>query len=205
MQPTKKRRLIVASGNAHKIQEIAAIFTDFEVVSQKQMGYNDEVEETGATFEENAIIKATAAAKALGEMVLADDSGLCVDALGGKPGVYSARYAGEHGNDKKNREKLLADLQNETERTAHFTSAIALVYPNGKTLIAIGETHGKILYEEMGNGGFGYDPIFESDDLKKSFGVATPEEKNSVSHRYRALQKMLALWQEYERDNGANA
>ena len=105
MQPTQKRRLIVASGNAHKIQEIAAIFTDFEVVSQKQMGYNDEVEETGATFEENAIIKATAAAKALGEMVLADDSGLCVDALGGKPGVYSARYAGEHGNAQKNREK----------------------------------------------------------------------------------------------------
>ena len=205
MQPTKKRRLIVASGNAHKIQEIAAIFTDFEVVSQKQMGYNDEVEETGATFEENAVIKATAAAKALGEMVLADDSGLCVDALGGKPGVYSARYAGEHGNDQKNRDKLLADLQNETNRNAHFTSAIALVYPNGKTLIAIGETHGKILYQEMGNGGFGYDPIFESDDLKKSFGIATPEEKNSVSHRYRALQKMLVLWQEYERANGANA
>ncbi len=205
MQSTKKRRLIVASGNAHKIQEIAAIFTDFEVVSQKQMGYNDEVEETGATFEENAVIKATAAAKALGEMVLADDSGLCVDALGGKPGVYSARYAGEHGNDQKNREKLLNDLQSETDRSAHFTSAIALVYPNGKTLTAIGETHGKILREEVGNGGFGYDCIFESADLQKSFGVATPQEKNSVSHRYRALQKMLALWQEYERDNGANS
>lgn len=204
MQPTKKRRLIVASGNTHKIQEIAAIFTDFEVVSQKQMGYNDDVEESGATFEENAIIKATAAAKALGEMVLADDSGLCVDALGGKPGVYSARYAGEHGNDKKNRDKLLADLENESNRTAHFVSAIALVYPNGKTLTAIGQTHGKILREEVGNGGFGYDPIFESDDLKKSFGIATPEEKNSVSHRYRALQKMLALWQEYERESGAN-
>ena len=203
MQSTQKRQLVVATGNAHKLEEIAAIFTQFEVVSQKQKGFNEDVAETGETFEENALIKARAAAKALGRMVLADDSGLCVDALQGKPGVYSARYAGEHGNDKKNRDKLLADLRAEENRNAHFTSAIAIVYPSGKELVAIGETHGKILREEVGNGGFGYDCIFESDDLKKSFGVATPQEKNAVSHRYRALQKMLALLQEYEKENNA--
>ena len=194
-----KRRLVVATGNAHKLREIAEIFTDFEVVSQKQMGFLGEVEETGVTFAENALIKARAAANALGCIALADDSGLCVDALGGAPGIYSARYAGEHGSDKANRDLLLKNMENITDRTAYFISAIALVYPNGKELVAEGRTYGKVLYEEQGEGGFGYDCVFESDDLKKSFGLATAEEKNAVSHRFRGLQAMVKLWQTEEK------
>jgi XTP/dITP diphosphohydrolase len=190
-----KERLVVASGNAHKIREIAEIFTDFEVVSQKAMGFDEDVEETGTTFYENALIKARAAAKALNCPALADDSGICVEALNGAPGIYSARYAGEHGNDKKNRDLLLKNMQGVTDRTAYFKSAVALVYPDGKELVAEGKTYGKILTEEVGNGGFGYDCIFENDDLNKSFGLATAEEKNSVSHRFRALNNLLALWQ----------
>lgn len=186
----EKQKLVVATGNAHKLREIAEIFTEYEVVSQKQMGFDEDVEETGTTFAENALIKARAAAKALSCMALADDSGICVDALGGAPGVYSARYCGYHGDDKKNRDLLLENMKNESNRKAHFTSAIALVYPNGKEVVVEGKTYGKILYKEEGDGGFGYDPIFESDDLKKSFGVATAEEKNAVSHRFRALQAL---------------
>jgi XTP/dITP diphosphohydrolase len=188
-----KQRLVVATGNAHKLQEIAQIFTQFEVVSQKQMGFCEDVEETGKTFAENALIKARAAAKALNSPVLADDSGLCVDALGGAPGVYSARYSGEHGNDAANRAKLLQALQGEKNRNAHFSCAVALVYPNGKEYVAEGNTYGEILTKESGDGGFGYDPLFFSADLQKSFGIATPEEKNGVSHRYRALQALLAM------------
>lgn len=191
----KKQTLVVASGNAHKIREIAEIFTEFEVVSQKQMGFSGDVEETGVTFAENALIKARAAAEALGCVALADDSGLCVDALNGEPGIYSARYAGEHGDDRKNRLLLLDNLKKESNRAAHFTSAVALVFPDGKEIVAEGKTYGVILYEEMGNGGFGYDCIFESVDLGKSFGVATAEEKNAVSHRFRALQALLQKWQ----------
>lgn len=186
----KKQRLVVATGNMHKLREIAEIFTDFEVVSQKEMGFDEDVEETGVTFAENALIKARAASKALNCIALADDSGLCVDALGGAPGVYSARYCGYHGDDQKNRDKLLENMQGVENRAAHFTSAIALVYPNGKEVVVEGHTYGKILHEETGTGGFGYDCLFESDDLKKSFGVATAEEKNSVSHRFRGLQKL---------------
>lgn len=199
MQRTEKMKLVVATGNAHKLREIAEIFKGFEVVPQKQMGFCDEVEETGATFIENALIKARAAANALGVIALADDSGLCVDALNGAPGVYSARYSGEHGNDKANRDLLLKNMQNQTNRNAHFTCALALVYPDGREIVAEGYTYGEILHEEQGNGGFGYDPIFFSDDLQKSFGVATPEEKNGVSHRFRGLQTLMKKWQESEK------
>ena len=194
MDIMKKMRLIVASGNAHKLREIAEIFTDFEVVSQKEMGFDGDVEETGKTFAENALIKARAACQALGCMALADDSGLCVDALYGAPGVYSARYCGCHGNDAENRAVLLKNLKGKKERSAHFTSAIALVYPDGREFTAEGKTYGKILEEESGEGGFGYDCLFFSDDLQKSFGEASSEEKNTVSHRFRALQAMLKIW-----------
>lgn len=182
-----KEKLVVATGNAHKLREIAQIFTEYEIVSQKQAGFDEDVEETGVTFVENALIKARAASKALGVIALADDSGLCVDALGGAPGVYSARYCGWHGDDKANRDLLLKNLANEQNRRAYFESAIALVYPDGREVVAQGRTHGKILFEEVGENGFGYDCLFFSDDLQKSFAVATAEEKNSVSHRYRAL------------------
>lgn len=186
----KLETLIVATGNKHKLQEIQAIFKDVRVVSAREAGYLGDPEETGATFEENAIIKARAAAEALNLPALADDSGLCVAALGGAPGIYSARYAGGHGDDKKNREKLLAELGDEKNRAAYFRSAAALCFPQsmgGKTVTATGDTHGRILTREEGENGFGYDCLFYSDDLKKSFGVASAEEKNTVSHRFRAL------------------
>lgn len=186
----KLETLIVATGNKHKLQEIQAIFKDVRVVSAREAGYLGDPEETGATFEENAIIKARAAAEALNLPALADDSGLCVAALGGAPGIYSARYAGGHGDDKKNREKLLAELGDEKNRAAYFRSAAALCFPQsmgGKTVTATGDTHGRILTREEGENGFGYDCLFYSDDLKKSFGVASAEEKNAVSHRFRAL------------------
>ena len=198
MNEIQKKRLVVASGNAHKLREIAEIFTQFEVVSQKQMGFDEDVEETGTTFAENALIKARAACKALGYMVLADDSGLCVDALNGAPGVFSARYCGHHGSDEENRKTLLKNMQGITDRKAHFTSTIALVYPDGRELLAEGSTYGVILEKEDGEGGFGYDPLFYSNDLQKSFGKATAEEKNAVSHRFRALQNMLKIWCEAE-------
>ncbi len=197
--PLKKQRLVVASGNVHKLKEIAEIFTDFEVVSQKEMGFDVDVEETGVTFMENALIKGRAAAKALCLPAMADDSGLCVDALNGAPGVFSARYSGGHGNDQGNRALLLKNLEGESDRRAHFTCALALVYPDGRELTAEGYTYGEILYEEEGEGGFGYDPLFKSKDLGKSFGCAAAEEKNSVSHRGRALQALLAKWKEQER------
>lgn len=186
----KTETLVVATGNKHKLQEIQAIFKDVRVVSARDAGYFGDPEETGAAFEENAIIKARAAAEALNLPALADDSGLCVAALGGAPGIYSARYAGGHGDDKKNREKLLAELGDEKNRAAYFRSAAALCFPQsmgGKTVTATGDTHGRILTREEGENGFGYDCLFYSDDLCKSFGVASAEEKNAVSHRFRAL------------------
>ncbi len=186
----KLETLIVATGNKHKLQEIQAIFKDVRVISAREAGYLGDPEETGATFEENAIIKARAAAEALNLPALADDSGLCMAVLGGAPGIYSARYAGGHGDDKKNREKLLAELGDEKNRAAYFRSAAALCFPQsmgGKTVTATGDTHGRILTREEGENGFGYDCLFYSDDLCKSFGVASAEEKNAVSHRFRAL------------------
>lgn len=186
----EKIKLVVATGNAHKLREIAEIFTEYTVLSQKQMGFDEDVEETGATFAENALIKARSASKALGCIALADDSGLCVDALDGAPGIYSARYCGHHGDDKANRDLLLKNMQGVINRRAHFTSAVALVYPDGKELVVEGHTYGNILTKETGEGGFGYDCLFESEDLGKSFGLATAEEKNAVSHRFRALQAL---------------
>lgn len=190
----QKQRLVVATGNAHKLREISEIFTDFEVLSQRQAGFDFEAEETGSTFAENALIKARAAAKALHCTAMADDSGLCVEALDGAPGVFSARYGGEHGNDAANRALLLQNMQGVENRRAYFVCAVAVVEPDGREITAEGRTYGKILTQETGTGGFGYDPIFESEDLQKSFGLATAEEKNSVSHRYRALRELRTKW-----------
>ena len=188
---TEKKRLVVATGNAHKLREIAEIFPDCEVIGQKAAGFDGEAEETGTTFAENALIKARTAAKALGCPALADDSGICVEALGGAPGVYSARYAGGHGDDAANRALLLKNLEGAADRRAYFESAVALVYPDGREIVAQGRTYGEILSEDTGENGFGYDCIFRSDDLGKSFGLASAEEKNAVSHRYRALRNLL--------------
>ena len=178
-------KIVVASGNAHKLNEIAEILTGVELVSMRDIGFDGEIEENGSTFKENAYIKAKFIAEKFNLPALADDSGLCVDALGGAPGVYSARYSG--GGDRENRLLLLKNLENATSRTARFKSCVCLCFPDGKTVFGEGACEGRILLEDTGDGGFGYDPVFFSDDLKKSFGQATAEEKNSVSHRFRAL------------------
>lgn len=178
-------KVVAATGNAHKLQEFRSILQGVEILSQKEAGFCGEVEETGKTFAENARIKAQAVAQATGFAALADDSGLCVDALGGAPGVYSARYSG--GGDKENRALLLKNLEGVQNRAAHFACAIALVLPDGRTIESAGKTHGKILTEERGANGFGYDCLFLSDDLNKTFAEASEEEKNTVSHRGRAL------------------
>ena len=182
------KELVVASGNKGKLEEIKSILGgSYKIVSMKEAGFDGDVDETGSTFYENALIKAQTVSKILKKDVLADDSGLLVDALDGAPGVYSARYAGEHGNDKLNRDLLLKNLDGETNRKAKFASSVVLYKENGEVISGYGETHGEILLEEVGENGFGYDCIFLSYDLNKSFGVATHEEKNKVSHRYRAL------------------
>ena len=140
-----------------------------------------------ANIIKEALIKAKAVSLALGVDALADDSGLCVTALNGAPGVYSARYAGAHGNDKENNALLLKNLENKTDRSAKFVSSVVLYTVNGEIFEGYGETHGTILFNEDGENGFGYDPLFHSNDLNKSFGIASAEEKNAVSHRYRAL------------------
>ncbi len=185
--------LILATNNKHKIVEIKSILgNSFSgILSLSDAGLDIDVEETGTTFAENAYLKASAVCKLSGKPALADDSGLEVDALGGAPGVYSARYAGEDQNDENNIKKLLSAMKNETDRQASFTSVLCLCYPDGRAIYATGKTYGKILVEKAGVGGFGYDPVFYSNDLKKSFGEATAEEKNSVSHRSRALHALL--------------
>ena len=178
-------KVVAATGNRHKLKEFREIFPDWDIVSEKEAGFSGEVEETGESFLENALLKARAVCCATGQPALADDSGIVVDVLGGAPGVHSARYSG--GDDADNRALLLKNMQNAANRDAHFTSAIALVFPDGREVTAEGSTFGTILREERGSSGFGYDCLFYSSDLKKSFGEATDEEKNSVSHRGRAL------------------
>lgn len=185
----KDKVIVAASGNAGKIREISEILNDYRVISCKELGFTDDIEETGKSFYDNALIKAETVAKALNMPALADDSGLCVTALSGAPGVYSARYSGT-GTDEGNIDKLLKETENVSDRSAKFVSAVVVYYPDGKIVSAQGETFGEILRARRGNGGFGYDPVFYSYDLKKSFGEASVEEKNSVSHRARALAEL---------------
>jgi XTP/dITP diphosphohydrolase len=189
------KRIIVASNNAHKIKEIKQMLEalSFEVVSLKEAGINVDVEENGTTFMENAYIKANEIHKMHKEdLILADDSGLMVDAVGGAPGVYSARYAGEHGNDKKNNEKLLEELKGKAmeERTAKFVCAMVLITNDERVIKVQGEIEGYIKEELNGGGGFGYDPLFFVPDYNMTFGEMTEEMKNSISHRSRALSKL---------------
>lgn len=186
----KLEKIVVASTNEGKIAEIKAIFCDVEIVSMGELGFKEEIEETGTTFKENAQIKAEAVAKRLSLPALADDSGLCVDSLDGAPGIYSARFSGE--GPAANRKLLLKRMQNIADRAAHFESTVCLCLPDGKTYFGEGKTYGRILQEEIGTNGFGYDCLFFSDDLKMSFGVASDEEKNAVSHRFRALEDLKA-------------
>ena len=185
-------KIVVASGNKAKLREIAQIFQGHTIISMQEAGFTDEIEETGSTFEENALIKARAVSEKLHCAALADDSGLCVDALNGAPGVYSARFCGRHGDDAANNRLLLEKMKDVPEnlRGAYFESCVALCLADGRVVTASGRTYGKILFAEEGTGGFGYDPLFWSEELKKSFGLATAEEKNGVSHRGKALREL---------------
>ena len=189
--------LVIASNNAGKVREIKEILGDkFTLYTMADKGLALDVEETGSTFLENALIKAKAVSEATSCIAIADDSGLCVDKLGGAPGVYSARYAGESHNDAQNRRKLLEELSawpEDRDRQAHFSTAIVLYYPSGEYISATGRVDGYILHAETGTGGFGYDTLFFSYDLGKSFGEADRDEKNSVSHRGRALRNLVQM------------
>lgn len=181
-------KIVLATGNKGKLAEFRAMLKNYEVLSPKDLGLEFDVEETGETFFDNALIKAKALYELCGIPAMADDSGLCVDALGGAPGVYSARYSG--GTDADNNNKLLGELKGKADRSAHFTSCI--VYYDGANVIsATGHTYGHITDAATGYNGFGYDPLFYSDDLGKTFGVAEEAEKNRVSHRARALAELV--------------
>lgn len=192
----KKQRIVLASGNLHKIKEISDMLPEFEVVGYKELGFDFEIEENGKTFYENALIKAKAVSDALKLPALADDSGICVEALNGKPGIYSARYAGD-GIDEHNNELLLKNMQGEKNRNAKFVCCMVFYQPNGEIITATGETHGKILDKCYGENGFGYDPLFFSDDLNISLGIASSEEKNKISHRYRAIKALREKLKSY--------
>ncbi len=183
--------IVIASANKHKIEEFQKIFAGrFQnIVSMTEAGFSGDVEETGETLFENALIKAKTVSEALGVPVLSDDTGLIAVALKTEPGVRSARYAGDH-DDAKNRKKLIEKLEY-LDKTAYFSCVLVLYYPDGHYITAEGKTYGTIVSEERGNGGFGYDSIFLSEDLGKTFAEATPEEKNGVSHRGRAAKNLL--------------
>lgn len=190
--------LVVASNNAHKVEEIKSYLKDYfeDIKSLKEMGISIDIEETGTTFLENSLIKARAITSLTGFASIADDSGLCVDKLNGEPGVYSARYAGEPCNDDNNNNKLLKvlkekGLEKDEDRKAHFTSVVVLNYPDGTYKVGEGKVEGVILHERRGNGGFGYDPLFLSTELNKTFAEINLSEKNTVSHRARALENLL--------------
>lgn len=188
-------RIVAATQNKHKIEEISTITKEFgmEIVSRFEAGVADfEIEEDGDTFEENSGKKAREIMKVCGEITIADDSGLMVDALNGAPGVYSARFAGEESEDAKNNEKLLYLLKDvpEEKRTAKFVSVITMVYPNGEKIVARGECKGHILYEGHGSNGFGYDPLFVPVGFDRTFAELSAEEKNGLSHRAAALRNL---------------
>ncbi|MEG0291870.1 MAG: XTP/dITP diphosphatase [Anaerovoracaceae bacterium] len=196
-------KIVAATQNKHKIKEIEAITKDFgmEIISRHEAGVPDvEIIEDGKTFEENSYKKAYEIMKLCNSITIADDSGLEVDALAGAPGVYSARFAGVDGDDEANNYKLTQMLQGLSfdQRTARFVSVITMVYPSGKKLVARGEVEGHILLEPRGDGGFGYDPLFVPLGYDITFGEFKSEDKNKISHRGNALQKLRELLSEEE-------
>ncbi|MBR4702206.1 MAG: RdgB/HAM1 family non-canonical purine NTP pyrophosphatase [Oscillospiraceae bacterium] len=190
-----EERYVLASHNAAKLREMRQILGELgiRVLSQEEAGVDVEPEETGTTFEENAVIKAVAVMEASGLPALADDSGLAVDALGGAPGVYSARYGGGHDrSDGERNALLLKNMEQEEQRAAKFVSVIAVAYPDGRVLTARGEVRGEIAREERGENGFGYDPLFRLPD-GRHMAELTSEEKNAVSHRGNALRELKRI------------
>ena len=192
-------KFVLATHNPGKLKEMGAILARFgvEVVSPKDLGLTVDVEETGTTFAENAMLKAKAICAAAQLPAIADDSGLCVDALNGGPGVYSARYGGEGLDDRGRYMLLLNNMRGQTTRAAHFACAIACAFPNGDTLTAEGRCDGTIAFAPMGEGGFGYDPVFFVPEKAKTFGQLTAEEKSAISHRGRALESFVGKLETY--------
>ena len=192
-------KLVLASKNQKKMKEMNEILSGMgvEVCLQADVGIDIDVEETGTTFEENSLLKARAVMEASGQPAIADDSGLCVDALNGAPGVYSARYGGEGLDDAGRYRLLLANMPKGAARTAKFVSVITCCFPNGDVLTARGECPGTIAYAPMGEGGFGYDPVFFAPELKKTFAQLSQEEKNAISHRGKALEAFAGKLAEY--------
>ncbi len=197
------RTIVLATKNSHKIKELSAMFSPFiagkySIISMTEAGFYGDIEETGKTFEENAQIKAETVCRATGFITFADDSGLEVDALDGRPGVYSARYGGEELNYDGKIKLLLSEMENiaDEKRTARFVSVFCCVYPDGSgndSICARGECDGIIIREKRGNGDFGYDPVFYYPPLGKTFAEMTTEEKNTISHRGRAVEKFIKM------------
>jgi len=182
-----KERIVLASGNKHKIKEIQQMLPDYEIIGYKDLCFDFEIEEDGKTFYENALIKAKTVSEKLSLPALADDSGICVDALNGEPGIYSARYAGD-GIDENNNKLLLKNMLGKANRKAKFVCCMVYYRPDGTIATATGETCGEIMDKCYGENGFGYDPLFFSYDLNKCLGIATDKEKNTISHRFRAIE-----------------
>ncbi|MBE6530697.1 MAG: RdgB/HAM1 family non-canonical purine NTP pyrophosphatase [Ruminococcaceae bacterium] len=193
-------KIVLASRNKHKISELQALLgeyiEDIEILSLDDVGIYGEIDENGSSFSENALIKARCAASS-GYIGVGDDSGLEVDALDGAPGIYSARYAGAHGDDSANNALLLENLKGAADRSGRFVCAIACVFPeDGREICVRGTAEGEILCEYRGGGGFGYDPLFYYPPLDKTFGELSAEEKNKVSHRSDAIRKLAAKLKE---------
>ena len=192
-------KFVLASQNQKKLKEMQDILSAYgvEVVLQSQVGLNLDVEETGTTFVENAALKAEAVCAASGLPAIADDSGLCVDALNGAPGVYSARYGGEGLDDVGRYRLLLQNMRGMLNRRCKFVSAVCCVFPDGKKITVEGECAGTLAYAPQGEDGFGYDPIFFVPELKKTFAQLTPEEKNAISHRGNAMKEFKRELERY--------
>ena len=194
------RTIVVSSGNKNKIKEIKEIFKDLPVniVSKGEIGLGDlEIEEDGDTLYDNSLKKAQGLKKHTRHIVMSDDSGLFVEALNNAPGVHSSRYAGEDGNDKKNNEKLLRELKDEENREAYFKSVIVLIDEEGNELTGEGICKGRIIHEEIGSNGFGYDPLFVPEGYNNTFGELDDESKNKISHRKKALEDLKGKLEEY--------
>ena len=197
-------KLILASNNAHKIREFRELVEgmDVELLSQREAGLELDVEETGTTFEANAYIKAKAVTDALGCAAVSDDSGLEVDCLDGRPGVYSARYGGGHDvSDEDKNAFLLNEMGDTDKRTARYVCAICCTMPDGHVIQCRGECEGEMLFAPRGNGGFGYDPIFRPEGHDRAMAELTPDEKNAISHRGKAMREFLKKFEEYLNGN----
>jgi XTP/dITP diphosphohydrolase len=188
-------KIVLATRNAGKIAELRRILSGFDIVGLEEFPSIGEVAETGVTFEENALLKAHAVAQGSGLPAVADDSGLCVDVLGGMPGVFSARWSGRHGDDRANLDLLLAQLSDvpADRLTAHFACAAALALPSGESRVVEGALPGRLVTTPRGSNGFGYDPIFVPDGHDRTTAEMPPEEKDAISHRGRAFRALAPI------------